>query len=85
MSEHPRSSEHDPKLPHPASLHESRAGRRSVDSGRTLLVGILGGIATSVGYAVYQRLPEEQRDRLNDQARGFLSSRLNEFRSNLNL
>jgi hypothetical protein len=55
------------------------------DAGRTVLVGVLGGIISAAGYLVYQRLPDEQRDRLHRQVRGLLESRLNEIRQNLNI
>ena len=55
------------------------------DAGRTLLVGVLGGILSAAGYLVYQRLPDEQRERINRQVRGMLESRINELRSNFNI
>jgi hypothetical protein len=55
------------------------------DAGRTVLVGVLGGIISAAGYLVYQRLPEEQKDRLHRQVRGLLESRINEIRQNFNL
>jgi hypothetical protein len=55
------------------------------DAGRTVLVGVLGGIISAAGYLVYQRLPDEQRDRLHRQVRGLLETRLNEIRQNLNI
>jgi hypothetical protein len=55
------------------------------DAGRTVLVGVLGGIISAAGYLVYQRLPDEQRDRLHRQVRGILESRLNEIRQNFNI
>jgi len=55
------------------------------DAGRTVLVGVLGGIISAAGYLVYQRLPDEQRDRLHRQVRGVLESRIAEIRSNFNL
>jgi hypothetical protein len=55
------------------------------DPGRTVLVGVLGGIVSAAGYLVYQRLPDEQKDRLHKQVRGVLESRINELRSNFNL
>jgi len=58
---------------------------RSQDPGRTVLAGLLGGIATAVAYAVYQRLPDEQRDRLHGHVRSLIEARLNEFRDGLNL
>ena len=55
------------------------------DAGRTVMVGVLGGILSAAGYLVYQRLPEEQKDRLHRQVRGLLESRINEIRQNFNL
>jgi len=55
------------------------------DAGRTVMVGVLGGIISAAGYLVYQRLPEEQKDRLHKQVRGLLESRINEIRQNFNL
>lgn len=62
--------------------HNSDAGS---DAGRTVLVGVLGGIISAAGYLVYQRLPEEQKDRLHRQVRGLLESRINEIRQNFNI
>jgi hypothetical protein len=58
---------------------------QSTDAGRTVLVGVLGGIISAAGYLVYQRLPDEQRDRLHRQVRGILESRINELRQNFNI
>jgi hypothetical protein len=55
------------------------------DAGRTVMVGVLGGIISAAGYLVYQRLPEDQKDRLHRQVRGLLESRINEIRQNFNL
>ncbi|HEY0394901.1 MAG TPA: hypothetical protein VGD01_10460 [Candidatus Elarobacter sp.] len=60
-------------------------GANNTEAGRTVLVGVLGGIISAAGYLVYQRLPDEQRDRLHRQVRGVLESRINELRSNFNL
>jgi hypothetical protein len=58
---------------------------QTTDTGRTILVGVLGGIVSAAGYLVYQRLPDEQRERLHRQVRGVLESRLNEIRQNFNI
>lgn len=69
------------------SLPQSKSSNAAQqnDAGRTVLVGVLGGIISAAGYLVYQRLPDEQRDRLHRQVRGLLESRLNEIRQNLNI
>lgn len=55
------------------------------DTGKTLLVGLLGGIISAAGYLVYQRLPDDQRQRLHTQVRGILDERLAEIKSNFNI
>jgi hypothetical protein len=55
------------------------------EAGRTVLIGVLGGIISAAGYLVYQRLPDEQKERLHRQVRGVLEQRINELRSNFNL
>ncbi|MGB8267203.1 MAG: hypothetical protein WCE44_12810 [Candidatus Velthaea sp.] len=57
----------------------------AADAGRTILVGVLGGLVSAAGYLVYQRLPDEQRERLHRQVKGLVESRLNEIRSNFNI
>lgn len=57
----------------------------AADAGRTVMVGVLGGIISAAGYLVYQRLPDDQKDRLHRQVRGLLESRINEIRQNFNI
>ncbi len=63
----------------------TRSNANNTEAGRTVLVGVLGGIISAAGYLVYQRLPDEQKDRLHRQVRGMLESRINELRSNFNI
>lgn len=53
--------------------------------GRTVLIGLLGGLVSAAGYLVYKRLPDEQRDRLHQQVRGMVQQRITELRQNFNL
>ncbi len=57
----------------------------SGDAGKTVLAGVVGGIASAVGYLVYTRLPDEQKVKLQQQARSLVESRVNELRSRFNL
>ena len=57
----------------------------SADAGRAVLVGLLGGIVSAAGYLVYQRLPDDQKERIQTQVRGLIESRLNEIRQNFNI
>src|ERR1700738_4531883 len=85
--ERKRTMHSDPTKPLNGEI-QSEAGKSTgadTDAGRTVLVGVLGGIISAAGYLVYQRLPDEQKDRLHRQVRGILESRINELRSNFNL
>jgi hypothetical protein len=67
--------------------HQGSADNKgaSNEAGRTLLVGILGGLASAAGYMVYQRLPDEQKERINKQVRTAIEGRLAELRQNFNI
>ena len=58
---------------------------QSGEAGRAVLVGLLGGLVSAAGYLVYQRLPEEQKHRIQVQVRGLIETRLNEIRQNFNI
>jgi hypothetical protein len=62
---------------------ESAAG--SGEMGKALVVGVLGGLLSAAGYLVYQRLPEDQKDRLQQQAKQLLQQRISELRQNFNI
>lgn len=66
-----------------SDAHENESG--SGEPGKALLVGLLGGIVSAAGYLVYQRLPPEQKDRINRQVRSTIENRLTELRQNLNI
>jgi len=55
------------------------------DVGRTLLVGLLGGVLSAAGFLVYKRLPEDQKERLHGQVRGMVQQRINDIRGNFNV
>ena len=57
----------------------------STDAGKTLLAGAVGGILSAVGYLVYSRLPDDQKERLQQQARALVESRVNELRGRFNI
>ena len=68
-----------------APLPASNQRKSAQDPGKTLLVGLLGGLASAVAFTVYQRLPDEQRNRVHDYVRSMIASRLSEFRDGLDL
>jgi hypothetical protein len=55
------------------------------ETGRTLLVGLLGGVLSAAGYLVYSRLPDDQKDKLHAQVRTLVESRVNELRGRFNI
>lgn len=55
------------------------------EAGKALLVGVLGGLVAAAGYLVFQRLPEDQKGRLQSQAKQLLHERINEIRRNFSV
>jgi hypothetical protein len=53
--------------------------------GRALVVGVVGGLLSAAGYLVYRRLPDEQREKINGQARSMLQQRITDVREALNI
>lgn len=62
-----------------------RPGDDAGEVGKALLVGLLGGLVSAAGYLVYRRLPDEQREKINQQVRSMVQNRISELRENLNL
>ena len=60
-------------------------GGSSNDAGRAILAGVVGGVVSAAGYLVYQRLPEDQKAKLQAQVRALVESRVNELRGRFNL
>jgi hypothetical protein len=57
----------------------------SAETGKVVLIGVLGGLLSAAGYLVYRRLPDEQRQRLNAQVRSIVQQRITELRQNFNI
>jgi hypothetical protein len=57
----------------------------SSDAGKAVLVGLLGGLVSAAGFLVYQRLPDDQKRRIQTQVRGIIETRLSQIRQDLNL
>ncbi len=64
---------------------EPSGSRPAGEAGRTMLIGVLGGVLSAAGYVIFQRLPDDQKVRLQRQARTLLESRITEIRSNFNI
>lgn len=65
--------------------YENTENTGTNEAGKALLVGVLGGLLSAAGYLVYQRLPEEQKERLQNQAKAMLQQRITEIRQNFNI
>ncbi len=68
-----------------APLPPESDSKSSAEAGRALLAGLLGGVATAVGYMIYSRLEPDQKEKLHGTVRGVVESRISEIRSNFNL
>lgn len=68
-----------------ASSSYERMDSDGREVGKALLFGLLGGIVSAAGYLVYRRLPEEQKERINQQVRTIVQQRISELRSNFNI
>jgi hypothetical protein len=55
------------------------------EAGKALMVGLLGGLLSAAGYLVFQRLPDDQKERLQQQAKQMLQQRITEIRQNFNI
>jgi hypothetical protein len=76
----------------PGNGYQSGYGERpghdesdSGEAGKIVLVGVLGGLLSAAGYLIYQRLPEEQKQRLPAQVRSIVAQRITELRQNFNI
>jgi hypothetical protein len=65
--------------------YENTDNMGSNEVGKALLVGVLGGLLSAAGYLVFQRLPEDQKDKLQRQAKDMLQQRITEVRQNFNI
>jgi hypothetical protein len=72
-----------PFAPNASSSYERASDGREI--GKALLFGLLGGIVSAAGYLVYQRLPDEQRERINHQVRTLVQQRITEIRQSFNI
>ena len=46
---------------------------------------MVGGLVSAAGYLIYSRLPEDQKERIHQQVRTVVESRVNELRSRFNI
>lgn len=60
-------------------------GDQGAEVGKTVLIGLLGGLLSAAGYLIYQRLPDEQKERLHAQVRAQVQQRISEIRQNFNI
>ena len=80
----PINDEHASSTPNPAPDTYGTSDSSS-DAGRALLAGVVGGVVSAAGYLVYQRLPDDQKAKLQAQVRALVESRVNELRGRFNI
>ena len=80
----PINDEHSSSTPSPTPDTYGTSGS-SNDAGRALLAGVVGGVVSAAGYLVYQRLPDDQKAKLQAQVRALVESRVNELRGRFNI
>lgn len=68
-----------------ASVNYENTDDGGNEVGKALLVGVLGGLLSAAGYLVFQRLPDEQKERLQNQGKQMLQQRIAEIRQNFNI
>jgi hypothetical protein len=68
-----------------ASSSYERSASDGREVGKALLVGLLGGLVSAAGYLVYQRLPDDQKERINSQLRNLVQQRITEIRNSFNI
>lgn len=59
--------------------------KQSKEAGRAVLAGLLGGVASAVGYIIYSRLEPEQKEKLHGTVRSVVESRISDIRSNFDI
>ena len=70
---------------HNGAHSQNADGLGTNEAGKAVLVGVLGGLLAAAGYLVFQRLPEDQKGRLQSQAKQLLQERITEIRRNFNV
>jgi hypothetical protein len=76
-----------PGDPHQSDFNEKYAHDEEDggETGRVVLIGVLGGLLSAAAYMIYRRLPDEQKERINGQVRTIVQQRISEIRQNLNI
>lgn len=59
--------------------------RPSSDARGAVVAGLVGAVLGAAGYLIYQRLPDEQKERLHRQVRSLIDQKVSELRENFQL
>jgi hypothetical protein len=85
-TEKPSATNHAPyAAPGSGPQPDTAEPKGSKEAGRALLAGLLGGVASAVGYVIYSRLDPDQKEKLHGTVRNVVESRISEIRSNFDL
>ena len=55
------------------------------DARGAAIAGLLGAVVGAAGYLIYQRLPDEQRERIQRQVRTLIDQKISELRQNFQI
>lgn len=69
----------------PAEGKRDEEARSSSDARGAAVAGLVGAVVGAAGYLIYQRLPDEQKERLHRQVRALIDQKVSELRQNFQL
>ncbi|HVA36031.1 MAG TPA: hypothetical protein VNJ51_00305 [Candidatus Dormibacteraeota bacterium] len=57
----------------------------AADARGAVIAGLVGAVVGAAGFLIYQRLPDEQKDRIHRQVRTLIDQKVNELRQNFQI
>ncbi len=74
------------EYPHGEIAHNANEGPQpNSDARGATIAGLVGAVVGAAGYLIYQRLPDEQRARLQHQVRTLIDQKVSELRENFRI
>ncbi|TAM76327.1 hypothetical protein EPN44_06345 [bacterium] len=74
------------EYPHGEPAHGANEGPQpNPDARGAMIAGLVGAVVAAAGYLIYQRLPDEQRDRIHRQVRTLIDQKVSELRQNFQI
>ncbi|TAM56469.1 hypothetical protein EPN52_13835 [bacterium] len=74
------------EYPREQPAYDANEGSPSNSDARgAMIAGLVGAVVGAAGYLIYQRLPDEQRERLQRQVRTLIDQKVAELRQNFQI